>query len=44
LPARLDREKIAAILGIAPMTLEKHFGDTLDHYQKRMLSKVAVKA
>jgi hypothetical protein len=39
-----NREKIAAIMGITQPTLEKYFGETLDHYQKRMLSKVAGKA
>jgi hypothetical protein len=39
-----NREKIAAIIGITRPTLEKYFGETLDHYQKRMLSKVAGKA
>jgi hypothetical protein len=39
-----NREKIAAIMGITQPTLEKYFGDTLDHYHKRTLSKVAGKA
>jgi hypothetical protein len=39
-----NREKIAAIMGITQPTLEKYFGDTLDRYQSRMLSKVAGKA
>jgi hypothetical protein len=39
-----NREKIAVIIGITQPTLEKYYGEMLDNYQSRMLSRVAGKA